>query len=142
MKPKLSKRRYNSILRYISGHLYTSKFVELQGSVYCMLPEIKECIFVDTSGSINYNGEYFKFIFKLFDIPKYDKNIVRSLLVDSIHILYEKHYFKKDFNSLLDCLTGVSFYESVLHPSTKDMIMYYINKYLQNKSEYEWFVKI
>jgi hypothetical protein len=93
-----------------------------------MVPELKECVFVDTSSSINYNGEYFKFIFKLFDVPS-DKNIVRSLLVDSIHILYDKHYFKKDFNFLLDCLTGVSFYELVLHPSTKDILMYYINEY-------------
>ena len=128
MKPKLSDRRYNSILRYISNHLYTSEFVEVQGSIYCMVPELKECVFVDTSSSINYNGEYFKFIFKLFDVPS-DKNIVRSLLVDSIHILYDKHYFKKDFNFLLDCLTGVSFYELVLHPSTKDILMYYINEY-------------
>ena len=141
MKPKLSNRRYKSILRYIGTHLLTSEFVELQGSVYCMIPELKECVFVDTSSSINYNGEYFKFIFKLFDVSGNDKNIVRSLLVDSIYILYEKHYFKKDFNSLLDCLTGVSFYDIVLHSSTKDMLMYYINEY-KNKSDYEWFVKV
>ncbi len=141
MKPKLSGRRYNSILRYINTHLYTSQFVEVQGSVYCMVPELKECVFVDTSSSINYNGEYFKFIFKLFDVTGYDENIVRSLLVDSIYILYEKHYFKKDFKSLIDCLTGVSFYEIVLHSSTKDMLMFYINEY-KYKSDYEWFVKV
>jgi len=141
MKPKLSGRRYNSILRYINTHLYTSQFVEVQGSVYCMVPELKECVFVDTSNSINYNGVYFKFIFKLFDVPTYDKNIVRSLLVDSIYILHEKHYYKKDFNSLLDSLTGESFYELLLHPSTKDMLMFYINEY-KNKSDYGWIVKV
>jgi len=77
----------------------------------------------------------------LFDVPTYDKNIVRSLLVDSIYILHEKHYYKKDFNSLLDSLTGESFYELLLHPSTKDMLMFYINEY-KNKSDYGWIVKV
>jgi len=141
MRPKISNRRYISILRYISTHLYSSEFVELMGSVYCMAPEVEECIFVDTSSSINYNGSYFNFIFKLFDVPSYDRNHVRSLLVDSVYILHDKYYYKKDFNSLLNKLLGESFYELVLHPSTNDMLMYYINEY-KNKSDYEWFVKV